>query len=62
MRGRKPKPISKQKQQVLCTRVNHELFVVLEHLAESQDLTFAQLVRRAVREYVDNQQKIQKVA
>jgi Ribbon-helix-helix protein len=57
-RGRKPKSITKRQLQVLSARVNIELYEIVEDFAARQDLSVSQILRKAVREYIDNQKNL----
>ena len=52
--GRKTKPIKKHKLDMLSTRVKSDIYSQVEAIAEINDLTVSQIVRRAVREFLSN--------
>ena len=51
--GRKRKSITQRQLEVLSARVNFELYRKIEQLAHRQDVTLTQVVRTALREYLD---------
>jgi hypothetical protein len=50
--GRKTKSITQKQLEVLSARVNYELYQQIEIIAKRKDLTMAQILRTAAREYV----------
>jgi predicted DNA-binding ribbon-helix-helix protein len=50
--GRKAKSITQRQLEVLSARVNYELYQQIELIAKRRDLTMAQILRIAAREYV----------
>jgi predicted transcriptional regulator len=55
--GRKYKPITVRKLEVLSARVNYDLYKEVESLADTKDQTMTQILRAALREYIDRHQQ-----
>lgn len=55
--GRKNKSITQRQLEVLSARVNFDLYKKVELLAQRDDLTITQILRLAVREYLDKHKK-----
>ncbi len=51
--GRKYKSITQRKLEVLSARVNFEMYKKIEGIAHREDLNMTQIVRAALREYID---------
>lgn len=52
--GRKKKPANQKQLEVLSARVNSELYQRIEHFARRGDLNITQVVRAALREFLQN--------
>jgi predicted transcriptional regulator len=55
--GRRRKPITQRKIMVLCARVSSTLRKKIESIAVREDRTKAQIVRAALREYMQRQKQ-----
>jgi len=51
--GRKRKSITQRQLEVLSARVNFELYRKIEQVAHRMDVTMTQVIRTALREYLD---------
>lgn len=51
--GRKRKSITQRQIEVLSARVNFDLYKKIEQVAHRDDLNMTQVVRAALREYLD---------
>lgn len=52
--GRKSKSITQKQIEVLSARVNYDIYKRCEVIAKRDDLSMTQIVRAAIREYLDN--------
>lgn len=52
--GRKKKPANQKQLEVLSARVNTDLYQRIEHFARRGDLNITQVVRAALREFLQN--------
>jgi len=60
--GRKSKSITQKQLEVLSARVNYDLYKRVEALAQKSDLTVTQIVRMAVREFIEGRKKAERAA
>jgi len=52
--GRKSKSITQKQIEVLSARVNFDIYKRIETIAKRDDLSMTQIVRQAIREYLEN--------
>jgi predicted transcriptional regulator len=55
--GRKRKSITQRKLAVLSARVDYAVYKKIESIAEREDRTKTQIVRAALREYMERQKR-----
>lgn len=55
--GRKNKSITQRKLEVLSARVNFDLYKRIEVVAERKDLTLTQILRMALREWLEQHEE-----
>ena len=55
--GRKTKTLGQKRLEVLSARVNFELYERAKAHAESRDLTVTQVLRMAIKEFLENHKK-----